>query len=247
MDSEAVSMSYRPSQPHGWPAVIAGQSVGVTIGGHVTSRDFTHGGRSYRVELCPFGRSDTDPGYENFPNDSTIDFKAILGQAYGTHYSFRYLGGFRQRKFAVQSYSVHVSESTDASPLNYGADLYVVCEPDIHPGDPSVRSTLRWIQVVRSQDEAEPPKNFVDSIGRANPFYASGGITSIYGRRVLNFAYGASVSPAGPDDNAVLSAQFAAEAFLVQDTGIQDVAGKEIIHVFGGIKYGWQVCEASHA
>ena len=237
-------MSYRPSQPHGWPAVIAGQSVGVTIGGHVTSRDFTHGGRSYRVQLCPFGR--TDPVYQNFPTDSTIDFKAILAQTYGAHYSFRYLGGLRRRTFAVQSYSVYVNEPSDASPLNYGADLYVVCEPDIHPGDPSVRATFRWIQVARSQS-AGTPRNYVDSNGRANPFYASGGITSIYGRRVLNFAYGASVSPTGPDGDAVLPEQFVAEAFLVQDTGIQDAAGKEIIDVFGGIKYGWQVCEVNHA
>jgi hypothetical protein len=250
MDSEVVFMtyrSYRPSQPHGWPAVIAGQSVGVTIGGHVTSRDFTHGGRSYRIRLVPFGGSDTDAVSENFPTDSTIDFKAILAESYGAHYSFRYLGGVKQRKFAVQSYSVYVNEPTDASPLNYGADLYVVCEPDIHPGDPSVRATFRWIQVARSQDVAGSPKNFVDSKGRANPFYAAGGITSIYGRRVLNFAYGASVSPTGPDGDAVVSDEFVAEAFLVQDTGIQDKAGKEIIHVFGGIKYGWQVCEVNHA
>ena len=240
-------MSYRPCQPHGWPAIIAGQSVGMTIGGHVTSRDFTHGGRSYRIRLFPFGRLDTDPVYENFPTDSSLDFKAILARMYGAHYSFRYLGGRRQRKFAVQSYSVYVSEGTADSPLNYGADLYVVCEPDIHPGDPSVRATLRWIQVARSQGAAGPPKNFVDSNGRANPFYASGGITSIYGRRVLNFVYGASVSPAGPDGDAVRPDQFVAEAFLVQDTGIQDAAGKEIIHVFGGIKYGWQVREVNHA
>jgi hypothetical protein len=235
-------MSYRPSQPHGWPAVIAGQSVGMTIGGHVTARDFTRGGRSYRIQLLPL-----DPVLENSPTDSTIDFKAILAQAYGAHYSFRYLGGLRLRRFAVQSYSVYVNEPTDSSPLDCGADMYVVCEPDSHPGDPTVHATLRWIQVVRSQRTAASPRNYVDSNGRANPFCASGGITSIYGRRVLNFAYGESVLPPGPEDDAVLSDQFIAEAFLVQDTGIQDAAGREIIHVFGGVKYGWQVSEVDHA
>jgi len=243
-------MSYRPSQPHGWPALIAGEPVGVTIGGHVTAKDFSHAGRSYRIELVRFGRTGTDPVPENSPTDPSIDFKATLAQAYGAHFSFRYLGRSGQRGLTVQSYSVYVNEPTDSSPLNYGADLYVVREPDLHPGDPALRATLRWIQVARARRTGGSLKNFVDSEGRANPFHPSGGITSINGRRVLNFAYAASESPAGPagpPDDAVLSDQFVAEAFLVQDTGIQNSAGQEIIHVFSGFKYGWQVRELDHA
>jgi hypothetical protein len=32
-----------------------------------------------------------------------------------------------------------------------------------------------------------------------------------------------------------------AEAFLVQDTGTKDAARKAVVHVFGGLKWGWQV------
>lgn len=240
-------MSYRPSQPHGWPTAIAGQSVGLTIGGHVTAKDFNHSGRSYRIKLVSFGRSGTDAVPESFPADADIDFTAVLAESYGAHYAFRYLGKLGQRRFAVQSYSVYVNEATDAAPLNYGADLYVVCEPDIRPGDPSLSATLRWIQVARSQRAGGSPTSFVDSRGRANPFYPFGGITSINGRRVLNFAYGASESPGLPDSDAIGAEQFQAEAFLVHDTGIHNAAGQEIINVFGGVKYGWQVSEVDDA
>jgi hypothetical protein len=236
-------MRYRPSQPHGWPPAIPGQSVGMTIGGHVTAKDFSYAGRTYRIELARFGRAGTDPVRENFPTDTGVDFEATLAQAYGAHFSFRYLGRPGRRGLAVQSYSVYVDEPTDGSPLTYGADLYVVGEPDLHPGDPAFRSTLRWIQVVRTQRAGGSPRNFVDSYGRANPFHPSGGITSINGRHVLNFVYGASESPAG----AVLSDHYVAEAFLVQDTGIHTAAGQEIVHVFDGIKYGWKVGELDHA
>jgi len=32
-----------------------------------------------------------------------------------------------------------------------------------------------------------------------------------------------------------------AEAFLAQDTGIKDAAGKGIVKIFAGVKWGWQV------
>jgi hypothetical protein len=240
-------MSYCPSQPHGWPVALAGQSVGATIGGHVTTKDFSHGGRSYRIQLFPFERAGTEAVPESFPADSSIDFKAVLARAYGAHYAFRYLGKVGQRRFTVESYSVYVDEATDVAPLSYGADLYVVCEPDIRPGDPSLGATLRWIQVARSQRAGGSPTSFVDSRGRANPFYPFGGITSINGRRVLNFAYTASDSPGPGDGDAIGSEQFRAEAFLVQDTGIHNAAGQEIINVFGGVKYGWQVSEVDDA
>jgi hypothetical protein len=34
-----------------------------------------------------------------------------------------------------------------------------------------------------------------------------------------------------------------AEVFLVQDTGTRDAAGKGVIKVFGGVKWGWQAQE----
>jgi hypothetical protein len=32
-----------------------------------------------------------------------------------------------------------------------------------------------------------------------------------------------------------------AETFLVQDTRTKDKAGKDIVNVFGGVKWGWQM------
>jgi hypothetical protein len=29
--------------------------------------------------------------------------------------------------------------------------------------------------------------------------------------------------------------------FLAQDTGIKDAAGQDIINIFGGVKWGWQL------
>jgi hypothetical protein len=32
-----------------------------------------------------------------------------------------------------------------------------------------------------------------------------------------------------------------AETFLVQDTRMKDATGKDIVNIFGGIKWGWQM------
>ncbi|MGW6195518.1 hypothetical protein ACWF0M_05160 [Kribbella sp. NPDC055110] len=207
-------MSYRPSQPHGWPAQVADQPIGTTIGGHVTSKDFSHGGRSHRIRLLP-----DDPIHRRMPG---ADFTKTVQAAYGDHYAFRYLAG--QRRLDVQSYSVYAREQADGAPLSYGADLYVV----------TAGTNLRWIQLAKTDGEW-----FVDSMNRANPFYLFGGATSIYGTRVQNLAYGAAMTVSA--DRAVPNERFTAEAFLVQDTRRPDAAGKEIIHVFNGITYGWEV------
>jgi hypothetical protein len=238
-------LNYRPTQPHGWPPA-AEQQVGVTIGGHTSAKDFIYNGRSYRISLLLFGqpRDAPDPVYEGVPADSTINFKQTLTQAFGAYYSFRYLGGFQGRnEFNVQSYSVFVAEPTVASPLLYGADLYVVYDPDVRRGDPAIHTTVRWIQVARSRGIGGSPESSVDNVGRANPFYTFGGVTSIYGSPTLNFNYSANAPLLAASDDTVLSDQFMAEVFLVQDTGIKDAAGKDVINVIGGIKYGWQVQE----
>ena len=46
-----------------------------------------------------------------------------------------------------------------------------------------------------------------------------------------------------PGDATVLSGQNLAEIFLAQDTGTKDAAGKDVVNIFGGIKWGWQVHE----
>jgi hypothetical protein len=74
----------------------------------------------------------------------------------------------------------------------------------------------------------------VDNELRANPFYVSGGLTSINGNQVVTFD---DTPQKGVDSkgNTVLSDRFMSEVFLVQDTGTRDAAGKDIVNVFGGI------------
>ncbi|SDI24847.1 hypothetical protein SAMN05421505_14039 [Sinosporangium album] len=239
--------NYRPSQPHGWPGT-PGQT-GATVGGHIAAKDFTHKGKSYRIGLLPFGQPGDSPHpvYLDVPSDPDIAFKQTLAEAFGTHYSFRYTGGFRgRREFDVQSYSVF-AEGGPASPmLGYGADLYVVYTPDLRRGDPAVHDTLRWIQVVKRLGPSASAKSQVDNAGRPNPFYVHGGRISIFGDRVFNVAYKNApdrLQGPPPDDSALAGVGFKAELFLAQDTGRKNAAGKTVVNVFGGIKHGWQVQE----
>lgn len=224
-------LDYAQSEPHGW-------GPGSTVGGHVGSRDFTHLGKSYRVSLLPFGQPGDapDPVYEAEPTDPNIGFKRVLAEEFGTHYSFRYMGGFRgSGEFHVRSYSVYVSEpGTDSPDLACGADLHVVYDPDIRKGDPGVDDDLQWIHVVRSFG---PP---LDNLWRPNPFFFFGGLTSIHGYEVCSFyqhpGFGGIGGPAS-------DVEFMAEAFLVRDTGMKDSSGKAVIEIFGGIKFGWRAQE----
>ncbi|GAA3619797.1 hypothetical protein GCM10022419_126770 [Nonomuraea rosea] len=230
--STRLLLTYRNSQPHGWPA-RPGQEVGATVGGHTAAKDFTFNARSYRIGLLPLGEAGGSPQplYQDVPADPAIDFKRTLAKAFGARYSFTYVGGSRARHaFEVQSYSVYAYQ--DGSPdLSYGADLYVVCDP------PPSRGTMRWIQVGKRIVAGGPSAAQVDNAGRPNPFYKYGGRTSVYGDQVVNFAYG--VLP--EQTSAPSDVQFLAETFLVQDTGTKDAAGKAVVNVFGGIKYGWQL------
>ncbi|MDP9862815.1 MULTISPECIES: hypothetical protein [Streptosporangium] len=224
---------YRPSQPHGW-------YQGSTVGGHVTSKDFEHNGKSYRVALLPFGRSGDSPYlvYEDVPADPAVGFKRNLAETFGTHYAFNYVGGFRGRhEFRVQSHSVYVSRPSETSPaLDCGADLHVVYQPDPRKGDPAVNDNLQWIQVVKSLGPA------LDNLWRANPFYLAGGLTSVYGKKVCSFYDAPQIGVGGGPDPDV---QFLAETFLVQDTGTKNAAGKDVVNIFGGIKWGWQIQEVT--
>ncbi|MPZ82396.1 MAG: hypothetical protein GEV28_19150 [Actinophytocola sp.] len=47
-----------------------------------------------------------------------------------------------------------------------------------------------------------------------------------------------------PLDATLSPVPFTAETFLVQDSGTRDENGKDVVNVFGGIKWGWQVQSA---
>jgi hypothetical protein len=71
---------------------------------------------------------------------------------------------------------------------------------------------------------------------------AASGLTSINGNQAVTFA---DIPQAGgAPGNATLSDHFLAEIFLAQGIGIKDAAGKDIVNVFGGLKYGWQVARS---
>ncbi len=227
-------LRYRPSQQTGW-----GQEYTPTIGGHTGSANFTFQGTGYRVSLLPSGQpgDSPDPVYAAIPADSTVNFDQTLAAAWGSHYSFRYQGGFRGRdELAVGSYSAFADESSPDSPgLSYGADLYLTYTP--HAGDPPVRGLMYWIQVINWPGGTGSASSTVDNGGHANPFYSpAGGLTSINGDQVFSF-YDIPQDNLMTGQAATVPDQFTAEVFLAQDTGVKDAAGKDIVNIFGGVRW----------
>jgi hypothetical protein len=236
-------LDYRPSQPTGWPGPSPAE-VGRTVGGHRSSEEFELAGRRYRIALLAFGQrpNSRDPVYESVPADTTIAFRHTLERKFGAYYSFRWRGGLRgQREFSVQCYSVFAEPQQDG----FGAELYVVYDPDVHAGDPAGDAQVGWIQVARwSGTRARPRVSFVDDSARPNPFFMTGGLISIFGTRVVNFdTVAVAPSSQGPGSNRVLPVGYLAEAFLARDTLTKDAAGKDVVEIYGGIKYGWQLHE----
>jgi hypothetical protein len=217
--------------------------MSTTIGGHAPVQDFTFQDKPHRVSVLQSGDS-WDPVYEDVPGDATLNFRKTLDAAMGAYYSFRYVGFRGRNEFNVQSYGVFYTGPTEAVPeTRFGGGLYVVYEPDLSRGDPLVHDSLHWIQVVTVQGEpAMPP--MADNFGRPNPYYVYGGLTSVYGKEVFNFhdisQLGIQLAPGAAPS---LDVRFMAETFLAQDTGVRDAAGKVVVNIFGGIKWGWQTHE----
>jgi hypothetical protein len=229
-----LGLDYRPSQPTGW-------EFGDTIGGHHSDREFKIGAKRYRIALLAFGQpgSSPSPVYESVPGDPTVAYKRTLERKFGAYYSFRYRGGFKgQREFSVQCYSVFAKPQQ----MSFGAQLYLVYEPDVHAGDPPAEAQLGWIQVARWSGTGAPSRaSYVDGGARPSPFFISGGLISILGTRVFNFDNPITVQ--GQASGGAMSATYLAETFLTRDTLTKDAAGKDVIEIFGGIKYGWKLRE----
>jgi hypothetical protein len=240
-----LGANYLPSQPTGWPPQQGRvrDGVGVTIGGHLASLPFALEGTAYEVSLLAFGQpgSTPDPVYGPEPTDPTIDFKRTLQKAWGAYYSFRYRGGLSGRSaISVQSYSVVVIEPTATHPqLTYGMDVFGLYEPDPSSSDPPISADLRWIEVSYQQGRSS-----TEFHQRACPYYFPGGLTSVYGLPACSF-YSAPAGSIATKGNGKGSPAFSdllmSETFLAHDTGRKDHAGKGIIDIYGGIKWGWQV------
>lgn len=243
--AEHLVLDYRPSQPTGWPGPNPA-AVGKTIGGYRSFEEFKLAGRRYRIEMLAFGQPASSPGpvYEPAPADSTIAFERTLARTFGAHYAFRYREGLNgRREFRVHCYSVFATPHQ----IGFGAELYMVYEPDVRAGDPAAEAQLGWIQVARWSGTGAPsPAAYVDDSSRPNPFFMTGGLTSIFGTRVVNFDNAITAQPSpGHGGNRALSATYLAETFLARDTLTKDPAGKDVIEVYGGIKYGWQLREVT--
>jgi hypothetical protein len=229
-------LDYRPGEYTGW-------EWGKTLGGHHAATEFKLAGRPYRISLPTFGQPDSSPNpiYEPVPADSAIAFRATLERKFGAWYSFRYHGGLKGRnQFRVQCYSVFAEPKQST----FGAQLYLVYEPDVHAGDPRTEAQLKWIQVAHWTGAGSPsPAPYVDNTDCPNPFFISGGLISIHGTAVFNFDNPITAQPS--KDDRVLSARYLAETFLARDTLTTDRAGKNVIEIYGGIKYGWQLEEVT--
>ncbi len=255
--AEHLLLDYRTSQPTGWPPQQhLRNGVGVTIGGHVPSASLSLDGIAYEVSLLAFGQSGNspDPVYEGEPADATIDFKRTLQKAWGTYYAFRYVGGFSgSSAISVQSYSVFVTEPTTTRPqLGYGIDLFLVYEPDPASSDPPITADLRWIEVTNAGG-----RSGTEFAQRACPYYFPGGLTSVYGKPACSFYGGgqggistkassaakraSTRRDSGAGEGPAVSQLVMAESFLVLDTQRKDHAGKGIIDIYGGVKWGYQL------
>jgi hypothetical protein len=230
-------LDYQPRQITGWG--------GVTLGGHVADYDFTYQDTAYTVSLMPFGQAgdSPDPVYEDVPADATINFRQTLAQAWGAYYRFRYLGG--QGVFSVQSYSVTANASS--SSVRIGGDMYLVYQPG-RGRHPAIDDQLRFIQVVCSNGGGAGSAlvSTVDNNQRANPFYGEGGgVISLNGNVSPGFYDRPGHGIGGKGAVSLAPWSWMAEVFLAQDTGVKDAAGKDIVNIFGGVKWGWQVQNAS--
>lgn len=237
--SGGLVLDYMPKQPTGWEPPYT-----PTLGGHVAAKEFTYWGKKYRISLLAFGEhgNSPDPLYEAVPSSATIGYRQTLAKVWGKHYSFRYHkgglpgGGW----FAVESYSVWsgLVKGHRATSQTFGGDVYIVCHQGRGPGHLRLGSDLQFIQVVYEW-RGDQPTRVVDNDFRANPFYGEGaGLTSVNGNRSLSFY---DLPQWGTASKTVAPAVFMAETFLAQDTGTKDAAGKDIINIFGGIRWGWQM------
>ncbi len=233
-----LRLDYRSREFTGW-------EWGKTLGGHDASKEFKLAGHHYRIGLLRFGQeTGSNPIYEPEPSDSAIAFKRTLQRKFGAYYSFRYHGGLGGRnEFRVQCYSVFAKPKQSS----FGAQLYVVYEPHVHAGDPAAEAQLKWIQVAHWRGTGSPsPRPYVDNTECPNPFFISGGLISIHGTRVFNFDNPITAQPSsGKGRNHPLSARYLAETFLARDTLTRDKAGKDVIEIFAGLKYGWQLREVT--
>jgi hypothetical protein len=231
--SKQLVAHYEASQATGWkfPAPT-------TLGGHRSCLQVSYGHKTYRISLLSFGQAGSSPNpvYEAVPKDPDIAFNKTLANAFGKHYAFKYLSGLPSgTKFVVESYSVYIDGGAKGI-ARWGADLYAIYEPG--KTGPAINSDVNFIQVVYTTGYLPPgySNRFVDNQYPKAPYAGEGaGLTSINGHRIVNY-YDRVLTGGGTPRPQV----FRAETFLVNDTGRTNAAGKKIVDIYGGVKWGFE-------
>jgi hypothetical protein len=231
-----LRFDYKPSQVTGWSPPYS-----PTLGGHIPSKDFTWHGKTYRVSVLLFGAAGPVPVYEPVPADPTVKFTRTVARKWGKYYTFRYQGGLAPAAaFTIESYGAFQGPPPNPrqSGVLVGADLYAVYDPGTSRSHPTASADPQFIQVAYFRIGTGQGDNLVDT-DRANPFYGEGGgLTSINGRQSISFS---DFVRQGYDDEELPPNYFIAETFLAEDTRKKDAAGKDIVNIFGGLKWGWQL------
>jgi hypothetical protein len=239
----SLVIDYQPSQPTGW-----GFPEQRTLGGHTESAEFTYQDVAYIISLLSFGQAGdaVDPVYEAFPSDPTINFRTVLDTAWGSYYSFRYLGGVAG--FSAESYSVFANLPTTQNPaLTFGGDLYLVYQAE-PSSEVVINGKLQFIQVVSINGSAtgSAPASTVVNSGQDNPFDGqAGGLTSVNGDLIVGYYSRAQQGIVGEPPVSLAPLLVMSEVFMAQDTGMKDASGKDVVNILGGVKWGWQVQNGS--
>jgi hypothetical protein len=171
----------------------------------------------------------------------TFNTKDDFGHNFGTTYSLAQAAFTDKNELTVKSYSTYASTGG-----RVGADMYV-SYAKTGAKDPAAK-TVQWLQVITDNWSIVPGKGqpgvketLVDVTKMsASPFYNDSYDANQKGLTYLFDAPGRSSK-----DLATYKGGFpltwSAQTFAVVDTLTNDRNGKDILDVYGGFSWGWQV------
>jgi hypothetical protein len=166
--------------------------------------------------------------------------KDDFGHQFGNTYSLVYVPFTGMNELTVKSYSTF---ATTGGPV--GADMYV-SYTQTDKKDPAA-NTIQWLQVLKDNwsivtGTGQPGVNetLVDvTMASKSPFYndsydANIGSTYLFDRP-------GRLSTDLATYNGAFPLTWTAQTFAVVDTKMNDMNGKDVIDVYGGFQWGWQV------
>jgi hypothetical protein len=223
----------------GAPFVTGGGNT--TLGVHHTGDVFGDGktAQQYVDTLQPF-----DP--QSLANITgfllkTFNTKDDLGHNFGTGYSLAQAAFTDKNELTVKSYSTFATTGGTV-----GADMYVSYSK-MGAKDPAA-NTVQWLQVITDNwsivtGTGQPgvKETLVDvKKTSASPFYNDSYDANVGGLTYLFDAPGRSSNDLA-DYKGTFPLSWTAQTFAVVDTHTNDRNGKDILDVYGGFSWGWQV------